>query len=217
MTLSALTKISASAILAMSILFSAVTSAGQYNAILSIGDSMPSFNKLPDIDGTQLSSKDITESVVVLVSLANHCPWVKGLDAGLVALANEFKDKDVRIIGFSVNDREDDRLPAMKEHAKKVGYSFSYVYDETQALGRQLGATRTPEYFVFDKARRLQYTGLLHDSPARIASDGKVTHINGEPKVFYVKDAIDALLTSKPIAMSETRAHGCSVKYKAKS
>lgn len=212
-----LIKITFSLLLTAKLFFSHLTTAGEFNAILSIGDKMPSFTALPNIDGTQLSSKDISESVVVLVSLANHCPWVKGMDSGLVALAKGFQDKNVRVVGFSVNDRDDDRMPAMKKHAKKVGYSFSYVYDETQELGRQLGATRTPEYFVFDKERKLQYSGLLHDSPARIAADGKVSHINGAPKKFYVKEAINALLASKPVAISETRAHGCSVKYSSKS
>lgn len=191
--------------------------AGKYNSILSIGDKMPTFSDLPDISGSTLSSTDLKESVLVFVSLANHCPWVKGMDSGLVELAKNFKDKDVRVIGFAVNHRDDDRLPAMKKHAKKNGYSFSYIYDESQEFGRQLGATRTPEYFVFGKDRKLEYTGLLYNSPARMTSDGNIKHINGEPNIFYVNDAISSLLSGKPVTVSETRAHGCSVKYVSQS
>lgn len=186
---------------------------GQYNSILDIGDPMPAFKDLPGIDGETLSSDDLKESVVVLVSLANHCPWVRGMDGDLVKLAGTFEDKDVRVIGFSVNRRDDDRLPAMKEHAKKTGYNFTYVYDESQELGRQLGATRTPEYFVFDKDRKLVYMGLLHNSPAKMNGDGSVQYIDGEPTRFYVKNAVNATLNGEAVDPSETRAHGCTVKY----
>ena len=193
--------------------FISTSFAGEYNSIMNIGDKMPEFKDLPAVDGSKLSSQQITESVVVLVSLANHCPWVKGMDQDLVKLAETFKDKDVRVIGFSVNHREDDRLPAMKTHAKEVGYNFTYIYDESQKLGRELGATRTPEYFVFDKNRKLVYTGLLYNSPAKKNRRGEVKHINGEPTVFYVQDAVNATLADKRVKTAETRAHGCSVKY----
>jgi peroxiredoxin len=187
--------------------------AGKYNSILNIGDPLPEFKQLPSIDGSKLSSADLTESVVVLVSLAYHCPWVQGMDPDLVKLANSFKGQDVRFVGLSFNRMEADKLPAMKEHAKKHGYEFSYLYDESQDLGRKLGATRTPEYFVFDKDRKLVYMGLLYNSPAKKDSDGTITHINGEPDEFYVRDAVNATLAGKPVQVAETRAHGCTVKY----
>lgn len=198
---------------AISMLFIHSIQAGEYNSVMSIGESMPEFSNLPTADGGALSSKDLKAKVIVLVSLANHCPWVRGMDPDLVKLAKQFKDEDVRIVGFAVNHREDDRLPAMKEHASKQGYTFTYMYDESQQIGRALGATRTPEYFVFDQDRKLVYTGLLYNSPARINSEGVPQHIAGEPTVFYVADAIAAALDGKPVAVAETRAHGCSVKY----
>ena len=186
---------------------------GQYNAVLDIGDPMPAFSGLPTISDQRIDSDSLKSPVVVLVSLANHCPWVRGMDRDLVALANRYKDDQVAFIGFSVNHREDDRLPAMKQHAKANNYSFTYMYDESQDIGRKLGASRTPEYFVFDAERKLVYMGALYDSPAKMNSDGSVHHINGEPQQHYVRDAIDATLAGKPVAVSETRAHGCSVKY----
>lgn len=195
------------------LLLSAQAMAGQYNQILSIGDAMPAFESLPATDGSKLSSKDITEDVVVVVMLANHCPWVRGMDQGLNQLVEQFKGQSVRVVGLSVNLREDDRLPAMKAHGEKVGYDFTYVFDESQDLGRALGATRTPEYFVFNKERKLTYMGLLYDSPAKMNSEGQVKHINGEPKTFYAADAIKATLAGQTVDPAETRAHGCSVKY----
>ena len=186
---------------------------GQYNAVLDIGDSMPSFNNLPDISGNTLSTDELTESVLVFVSLANHCPWVRGMDKDLINLVDQLAEQDVRIIGISMNHREDDQLPAMKEHAKKVGYNFNYVYDDSQEFGRALGATRTPEYFVFNEERKLVYMGLLHNSPGKMSRDGDVKYINGDPSEFYAQDAIKHTLEDKAVSPTETRAHGCTIKY----
>jgi len=195
------------------LMFSSFLYAGKYNQILSIGDQMPTFSDLPSISGKSISSKDLTQDVVVFVNLANHCPWVKGMDADLVKLVDQFSGKSVKVVGLSINLREDDRLDAMKEHAKNVGYNFAYVFDESQDLGRKLGATRTPEYYVFDKERKLAYMGLLYNSPAKMNSDGSIRHINGEVTEHYVADAIDALLNNEKLKITETRAHGCSAKY----
>jgi peroxiredoxin len=180
---------------------------------MNIGDSMPTFIDLPAIDGSTVSSDNIKQDIIVLVLLANHCPWVRGMDQDLIKLVDTQKSKSVKVLGLSVNHREDDRLPAMKQHAKKVGYNFSYVFDESQQLGRDLGATRTPEYFVFNKQRKLVYMGLLYNSPAKMNSDGTIRHINGEVTEYYVADAIDATLNGNEVKVAETRAHGCSAKY----
>lgn len=187
--------------------------AGTYNAVAEIGDPLPAFENLPATDGSTLSSSDLAEDVVVLVFLANHCPWVRGMDGDLVELVDSFEDDSVRFVGVSVNHRQEDRLPAMKEHAERVGYDFIYVFDESQELGRALGATRTPEYFVFDEERELVYMGAIHDSPARETSDGSIDYTRGEPSEHYVADAIRAILAGEPVDPAETRAHGCSVEY----
>jgi peroxiredoxin len=187
--------------------------AGEYNAVIDIGAPMPQFSDLPATDGTTLSSSDLEEEVVILVFLANHCPWVKGMDPDLVKLGDAVQSDKVRIVGVSVNHREDDRLPAMKEHAAQAGYNFTYVYDESQELGRALGATRTPEYYVFDKDRMLVYMGLLHNSPASRRRDGTINYTEGEPTQFYVEDTVKALLAGEEVTVAETRAHGCSVEY----
>lgn len=191
--------------------------AGRYNAVVEIGAPLPGFQNLPALDGSSLSSTDLKEDVIVLVFLANHCPWVRGMDGDLVRLVDEMKGRSVRIIGVSVNHRRDDRLPAMKEHAGRAGYNFTYVYDESQELGRRLGATRTPEYFVFDRSRKLVYMGLLHDSPAAQRRDGSIHYTNGQPRRHYVKEAIEAVLSGQPVPIAETRAHGCTVEYEQKT
>ena len=199
--------------LTIALLSGAALQAGQYNAVVEIGAPMPEFSDLPATDGSTLSSSDLDEDLVILVFLANHCPWVKGMDPDLVKLADAVQSDRVRVVGVSVNHREDDRLPAMKEHAEQAGYNFTYVYDESQELGRALGATRTPEYYVFDEDRKLVYMGLLHNSPASKRRDGTINYTEGEPTEFYVADAVKALLAGKEVPVAETRAHGCSVEY----
>lgn len=186
---------------------------GQYNAVVDIGAPMPSFSNLPATDGSTLSSSDLHEDVVVLVFLANHCPWVNGMDGDLVKVVNEFRGKSVRFVGVAINHRDDDRLPAMKVHAQQKGYNFTYVYDESQNLGRALGATHTPEYFVFNKDRKLVYMGAIHDSPAHMTRSGEVLYTRGEPKTFYVRDAIVETLAGRPVTIKETRAQGCTLEY----
>lgn len=203
-------------LISVGLLNTSVSHAGQFNEVLSIGDPMPAFNNLPNIDGRTLSSSDLDGDVIVMVSLANHCPWVRGMDADLVTLAKNFEGQSVTFVGLSFNRREDDRLEAMKVHAKENGYLFHYVFDESQELGRQLGAARTPEYFVFDSERRLAYTGLLHNSPAMKQRSGKIKYTKGEPTEFYVQDAVKSLLTGATPSIQETKAHGCSVKYEDK-
>lgn len=187
--------------------------AGEFNAVAEIGDPLPAFHRLPAAQGGTLSSDDLTEDVVVLVFLANHCPWVRGMDGDLVRLVNAFDGQSVRFVGVSVNHREEDRLPAMTKHAESAGYPFPYLYDESQELGRALGATRTPEYFVFDQERKLVYMGAIHDSPARVKDDGSIDYTRGQPTQHYVRDAIRAALAGRPADPAETRAHGCSVEY----
>jgi peroxiredoxin len=200
-------------VLAAALLAAVPLSGGTYNAVAEIGDALPAFGDLPATDGSTLSASELTEDVVVLVFLANHCPWVRGMDGDLVRLVDSFDGKSVRFVGVSVNHREEDRLPAMREHAETNGYGFTYVFDESQELGRALGATRTPEYFVFDAERELAYMGAIHDSPARETSDGSVDYTKGEPTTFYVADAVRALLAGEPVPVAETLAHGCSVEY----
>ena len=200
-------------ILSVLLSFAAVTHAGEYNTILDIGDPMPEFTDLPATDGQIYNSDEFDADVLVLVSLANHCPWVRGMDEGLIDLVDALEGQNVQVVGFSVNRRDDDRLPAMVEHGERVGYNFTYVYDESQELGRALGATRTPEYFVFDGDRKLTYMGLLHDSPARETRSGDIMFTNGEPTEFYAHNAIQATLAGSPVDPAETRAQGCSVKY----
>ncbi len=190
--------------------------AGKYNSVIDVGMKAPSFSNLPATDGKSYSMSDFNEDVLVVVFLANHCPWVRGGERDLIQLVNDFKGKSVRFIAIGVNLRPEDTLPAMKERASKIGYNFLYLHDPSQEIGRKFGATHTPEYFVLNKERRIVYTGLLTNSPA-VMEGGAPRYVNGEPKEFYVRDAINAALADRTVAVTETRAQGCTVEYTRKT
>jgi peroxiredoxin len=190
----------------------ATASAGKYNSVIRIGMKAPTFNNLPATDGQSYSMSDFKEEVLVVVFLANHCPWVRGGERDLIQTVNEFKGKSVRFVGIGVNLRPEDVLPAMKERASRIGYNFLYLHDPTQEIGRKFGATHTPEYFVLNKERQIVYMGLLTNSPA-VMEGSAPRYVNGEPKNFYVRNAVNAALAGQPAPVMETRAQGCTVEY----
>jgi len=180
--------------------------AGKFNKVISVGDQAPTFSGIPAVIGDQdasLSLSDIKEDVVVLVFLGNHCPVVLAYEDRLIDFVNDYKGKNVKVVGVSVNDNDQDRLPQIKEFVKKKGSNYVYGYDETQAIGRAYGATNTPQFFVLDKARKIRYTGAMDDN----MKEDKVTKT-------YLRDAVDALLAGKTPEVDETRPVGCGVQYK---
>lgn len=199
----------------LSVLCSAHALAGEFNSVLDIGDPMPAFNDLPAVTGGTLSSEQIEEDVLVLVSLSNSCPFSSGIENDLIALADKFENQPVKVVGLSFNINSLDQMPAMKERASERDFNFSYLRDDSQDLGRALGTSVTPEFFVFNKERKLIYMGLLHNSPAMEQGPGESVYLRGEPKDFYVEDALVNTLagTEDKIDVRETSAYGCSVEY----
>jgi peroxiredoxin len=179
---------------------------GKYNKAVSVGDKAPDFAGLPAVENgsdTSLTLADIKEDLVVLVFLGNHCPVVQAYEDRLIDLTGAYKDKNVKVVGISVNDLDSDRIPAIKTYTKDQKSNYIYGYDESQKVGREYGATNTPQWFVLDKDRKIRYTGALDDN----MTESKVTKT-------YVRDAIDALLKGESPAVEETQPKGCGVKYK---
>jgi peroxiredoxin len=179
--------------------------AGKYNKVVSVGDKAPEFAGIPAVKGTtdtSLSLSDIKEDVVVLVFLANHCPVVTAYEDRINDFATDYSGKSVKVVGVSVNDLDSDRLPAIKVRVQEKAYPYVYGYDGSQKIGRDYGATNTPQFFVLDKERNIRYMGALDDSQ----NESRVTKT-------YVRDAVDALLKGESVEVSETRPVGCGVKY----
>jgi peroxiredoxin len=181
---------------------------GKYNKKVSAGDKAPEFSGLPAVENgedTSLTLTDIKEPVVVLVFLGNHCPVVKMYEDRLIEFTAAYKDKGVKVVGVSVNDLDSDRIPKIKEYMKDHKSNYIYGYDESQAIGRAYGATNTPQFFVFDKERKIRYLGAMDNSQR----EDKVTKT-------YLKDAVEALLKGEAPPVEETQPQGCNVVYKKK-
>ena len=172
---------------------------------LKIGDKAPSFEGLPAVEGGQDSSltlSDIKEDVVVVVFLANHCPAVIATEDRFIDLAGAFKGKSVKFVGISVSDQKGvDDIAGIKKHEKK--YNFVYGYDESQKVGKDYGAVKTPTCYVLDKDRTVRYIGAPDNS---VMAETKVTKT-------YLKDAVDAVLAGKDVPVTETNAQGCGISY----
>jgi len=186
--------------------------AGKFNKKIDIGQKAPDFAGILAVDpkgnDTSVSLNDIKEDVVVVVFLADHCPFVKAIYDRLNDFALANKDKSVKVVGIAVsgrNTRKSDDLNAIKELRSKDNkqFHFTYAFDEGQDVGRAYNATNTPQFFVLDKARKVRYQGAFDNSPMK---EDKATK-------FYVKDAVDALLAGKEVPVTETQQVGCGISY----
>jgi len=184
--------------------------AGKFNKVISVGDKAPDFSGIPAIENGEqksLSLSDIKEPIVVVVFLANHCPVVQAYEDRVIDFTNDYKDKGVKVVGIAVSDKSIDKLPAIKDYMKDHKSTYIYGYDESQAIGKAYGATRTPQFFVLDKERKIRYTGAMDDSPR---SESKVTKT-------YLRDTVDAVLKSETVPVLETKAIGCGISYTKRS
>ena len=176
--------------------------AGEFNPVLNIGDPAPTWKSLPGVDDKAHSLADLAkQKVIVLVFTCNSCPYAVDYEGRLKAFDRKYRDQGVSVVAVNVNRVEEDRLPAMKDRAAEQQFKFAYLYDESQKIAREYGATYTPECFVIGQDRRIAYMGAMDDSP-----DGtNVVHA-------YVEDAVQALLKGEMPALAETVAIGCRVR-----
>jgi thiol-disulfide isomerase/thioredoxin len=180
--------------------------AGKYNTAISVGDKAPDISGIPAIENGEqksLTLSDVKEPVVVVVFLANHCPVVQAYEDRIIDFTNDYKDKGVRVVGVAVSLMQGDKLPGIKDYMKQKKSNYIYGYDESQAIGKAYGATRTPQFFVLDKERKIRYTGAMDDNQR----EDKVTKT-------YLRDAVDAVMKGETVPVDETRAVGCGVSYK---
>lgn len=175
--------------------------AGKFNTKMNIGAAAPTFTALPGVDGKKVSLSDFKQDVLVVAITCNKCPMAIAYEDRMIQFAKKYNSK-VGFVAINVNTVEADKLEKMKERAESKGFNFPYVYDESQKIGRDLGATVTPEFFVFDKNRKLVYTGAFDDA----ANPDNV-------KKAYVEDAVKAALDGKTPEVTETKGRGCGVAY----
>ena len=180
--------------------------AGKYNPLLDVGDQAPTWEKLPATDGKAYASDSFKDKdVLVIAFTCNSCPYAVDYETRLNQLAEKYQGKDSRVgvIAVNVNLIPADSPEKMKERAQKEGFVFPYLFDKSQQIGQAFGATRTPEFFVLNKDRKVVYMGAMDDS----TDASKV-------KQNYVQQAIEAALQGKQPETTETIAIGCNVRYK---
>lgn len=178
---------------------------------IGIGDSIPTATvKMKNVDGKELSIADVKgEKGTLVVFTCNHCPFAKAWEGRIVELGNSCAKRGIGVIAINSNDPAEyaeDSYDQMQKRAKDHGYQFPYVVDATSDVARAFGASRTPEAFLFDKTGKLIYHGAVDDNKEA----GKVGQ-------RYLKDALDALVAGKDVAVKETKAVGCSIKFRGKA
>ena len=174
-----------------------------------VGDTATDF-KLKNVDGKMVSLADYKEAKGFIVIFdCNTCPYSKAYNDRIVALSKKYP-KNFPLIAINANSPEEssgDSFEEMVRYAKKHGYDFPYLVDETQEVAKAYGATNTPHVFVLNKSQntlKVAYIGTIDDN-ARDASS--VTK-------RYVEDVVDALMAGKSVATSKTKAIGCGIKWK---
>ncbi len=191
------------------LLFTCPVFAGEYNPTLNIGDAAPAWTDLPGTDGKPHSLADFKDKEAVVVAFTcNSCPVATDYEDRIIALAKKYAGPGGRVglVAINVNKIEEDSLPRMKERAEAKGFTFPYVFDETQKIARDYGATFTPEFFVLDRQRKIAYMGGMDDNsnPAEV-------------KTNYLDPAVDAVLAGMKPITAETVARGCMVRYAARA
>lgn len=179
------------------------------STMLSLGTQAPSFD-LPDVvSGDRVTLRSFQDKKALLVMfICQHCPYIQHIKEELSKLGEDYGDQDIGLAAISANDADnypDDSPKNLKRFAEAEGFRFPLCYDETQAVAKAYTAACTPDFFLFDRNRRLAYRGQLDDSRPG----------NGKPVTGRdLRAAIEALLAGRPVDPNQIPSIGCSIKWK---
>jgi peroxiredoxin len=181
------------------------------SVMVDLGTPAPAFH-LPDVvTGNTISLDTFAGKTGLLVMfICRHCPYVKHIQDQLAQLGRDYQNQDLGIVAISSNDAEkypDDSPESLKEMAKELGFTFPLCYDATQAVAKAYQAACTPDFYLFDRERKLVYRGQFDDS--RPKSDPPIP-VTGKD----LRAAIDALLSGQPIPTDQRASIGCNIKWK---
>ncbi len=179
------------------------------STMLPLGTKAPDFS-LPNVDGRTVSLADFKGKPALLVAfICNHCPYVKHVADGFSLLAREYQAKGAAVVAINSNDAASypaDSPEQMIHEAENRGYTFPYLYDDDQLVAQAYRAACTPDFYVFDKDRKLVYRGQMDSS--RPDSGIPVT---GQD----LRAALDAVLAGKPVPADQKPSLGCNIKWKS--
>lgn len=177
--------------------------------MLDLGTEAPEF-ALPDtVTGGTVTLSDFADKKALLVMfICNHCPYVQHIREELARFGHDYQGSELGIVAISPNDPDqypDDSPEAMKAEAERFGYTFPYLFDESQQVAKAYTAMCTPDFFLFGPDRRLVYRGRF--DPSRPNTGIPAT---GED----LRAAVDALLADEPVSDEQYPSMGCSIKWK---
>ena len=176
--------------------------------MLALGTSAPDFN-LPDTQGNVVSLDGFKAApALLIIFMCNHCPFVKYILNPMVDLVKGYQTKGVAVVGISSNDIAtvpEDSPEMMAQVAKELGFTFPYLYDESQEVAKAYRAACTPEFFLFNNQRKLVYRGQMDDS--RPSSNIPITGAD-------LTAAIEAVLSDKKVNAEQKPSIGCNIKWK---
>jgi peroxiredoxin len=178
--------------------------------MLELGTRLPAFSLVDTTTGQVFTSDALQAAPAAVVAfICNHCPFVKHIRAGLADFGRYCEERGVRMVAVCSNDvttHPDDAPQRMAEEARRAGYVFPYLYDQTQAVAKAFQAACTPEFYVFDSAGELAYRGQFDDS--RPNNNRPVT--GGD-----LRAAVDALLAGNRPSSQQKPSIGCNIKWQA--
>lgn len=179
------------------------------STMLPLGTAAPAFQLPEVVSGKKISLEDFAgEPALLIMFLCRHCPYVKHVEKELAQLARDYAAKNLAVVAVSANDAAeypDDSPAGLRAQAAEAGFTFPYLYDESQAVAKAYAAACTPDFFVFNKERRLVYRGQLDDSRPG----------NGRPVTGAdLRAALDAVLAGRPPRPEQKPSVGCNIKWK---
>jgi peroxiredoxin len=187
----------------------AITMAATPSTMLPLGTEAPDF-ALPDVvTGNTIRLDSFADKKALLVMfICRHCKYVQHVKVELARLGQDYHDADIGIVAISANDADaypDDAPASLKEMAETASFSFPYCYDQTQAAAKVYTAACTPDFFLFDRQRKLVYRGQLDDS-----RPGNQLPVTGKD----LRAAIKAVLADQPVTPLQKPSIGCNIKWK---
>lgn len=178
------------------------------STMLALGTELPEF-RLRTGEGTEVAGSDFSGQPLLVIFMCNHCPFVVHLRSELAAFGTAYGDLGLGIAAISSNDVTEypqDGPLQMVEEARDAGYTFPYLFDETQEVAQAFRAACTPDFFLFDRQHRLVYRGQFDDSRPE----------NGRPvSGADLRAACDAVLADQPVAEQQVPSIGCNIKWRS--
>jgi len=179
------------------------------SVMLPLGTTAPAFLLRDVVSGQRYSLDSFAGKRALLVMfICQHCPYVVHVQRELSKIGRDYAETGLGLIAISSNDPEqypDDAPPKLKEMAERLGFTFPFCFDDTQAVAKAYRAACTPDFYLFDRDRRLVYRGQLDDS-----RPGSTTPVTGRD----LRTAIDTTLAGKPVDGRQKASIGCSIKWK---